>query len=70
MPKYEQNRKSAAIVPDQNVYWLVRSNEKSKVRSRPVAAAIAEAVAEADAVGQAEDRRGDHREQPDDDQRP
>jgi len=27
------------MVPDQKVYGLVRSNEKSKVRSRPVAAA-------------------------------
>src|SRR5688572_142040 len=40
-PKYEQNRNSAAIVPDQNVYWLVMSNEKSKLLRRPVAAATA-----------------------------
>ncbi len=41
MPKYEQNRNSAAIVPDQKVYWLVRSNEKSNIVMRPVDAAIA-----------------------------
>ena len=68
MPKYEQNRNSAAIVPDQNVYWFVRSNEKSKVRSRPVAAAILQAVAEADAGRQAEERGGDDGEQADDDE--
>ena len=28
------------MVPDQKVYWLVRSKLKSNVRSRPVAAAM------------------------------
>ena len=68
MPKYEQNRKSAAIVPDQNVYWFVRSKEKSNVRNRPVAAAMLEAVGHADAGGKAEDRRAITANEPEDDE--
>ena len=56
------------MVPDQNVYWLVRSQEKSKLRRRPVAAAMPRPSPSPMPAGQAEHRRGDHREQADDDQ--
>jgi hypothetical protein len=67
VPKYEQNRKSAAIVPDQKLYWFVRSNVKSNVWRRPVAPAIA-ARRRRPRPGQAQHQRDDRRDEAADDE--